>query len=307
MGDTSGTHIIIGWFGLQQKQCGKACGAIDGHLTRRAYRYHHEPGDSRVLNIYPGRNLHTPGSSVNPPRGTPKIDPAIQEGCESGSHILEVQNLVVEREERRLLDGVSFSIACGECLAVSGPSGAGKSLLLRCLNRLVEPTEGAITLCGVDITAIDPPALRRRVCLVGQRPVLFPGTVRENLEYPFSFAANRNLPGPDFEAILEAIGLMPSLLERNARTLSGGEQQRVAIARAVAISPDVLLLDEPTSALDPESETLVEATIIRLNRVEGMTIVLVTHDRDQAERIGNRLMIIAGGRVTGINGRAADG
>jgi putative ABC transport system ATP-binding protein len=231
---------------------------------------------------------------------TPQADPAIRERCESGQPLLEVRNLVKEIEGRRLLDRVSFSIDAGERLAVTGPSGAGKSLLLRCLNRLVEPTGGTITLCGIDITAIDPPALRRRVCLVSQRPVLFPGTVRENLEYPFSFAANRDLSKPDFEAIVEAVGLIPSLLEHGARTLSGGQQQRVAIARALAISPDVLLLDEPTSSLDPESEALVDATVMRLSKREGITIVLVTHDRSQAERIGDRIMRIEGGRVAGI-------
>ena len=217
----------------------------------------------------------------------------------TGIPALHIHSLSTIFDGQTVLDRVSFSVAKGECLTVVGPSGAGKSILLKSLNRLIEPSKGKIELFGTNITRIDPIDLRRRVCLVGQVPVLFDGTVRENLAYPFSFKRNQNLERPDLPTTLGSVGLSQSLLERDASKLSVGEQQRVAIARALCLSPEILLLDEPTAPLDHDSAEVVEETIMHLNHDMELTIVMVTHDTDQASRLGDETLRIVDGRVDG--------
>ena len=214
-----------------------------------------------------------------------------------GIPALRVRSLSKTFDGQKVLDNVSFSVEKGECLTVVGPSGAGKSVLLKSLNRLIEPSGGRVELFGTDITTIDPINLRCRVCLVGQVPVLFEGTVRQNLAYPFSFKKNHNLKRPDFPSILGSVGLSPPLLEKDASKLSVGQQQRVCIARALCLNPDILLLDEPTASLDQDSARVVERTIIQLNHGAELTIVMVTHDIDQANRLGDRTLRIVNGQV----------
>ncbi|MDV2480484.1 phosphate ABC transporter ATP-binding protein [Methanoculleus sp. Wushi-C6] len=209
---------------------------------------------------------------------------------------LRVTDLTKRFGERTVFESVTFSVAEGECLAVTGPSGSGKSVLLKCLNRLVEPSEGRIEVFCTDTAGCDPVEVRRRVCLVLQTTVLFEGTVAENLAYPFAFRANRDLPRPDFGELLASVGLPASILYRDGGTLSGGEAQRVAIARALALRPAILLLDEPTSALDRAAAEVVEETIRRLNR-EGQTILFVTHDMRQARTLAGRILVLADGRL----------
>jgi putative ABC transport system ATP-binding protein len=198
--------------------------------------------------------------------------------------------------ERTLFADVTFSVERGECLVITGQSGSGKSVLLKCINRLIEPTSGRIEVFGTDIMECDPVVVRRHVCLVLQTPVLFGGTVADDLAYPFNFRANRDLPRPDFGALLESVGLPRSYIDRDGQVLSGGEAQRVAIARALGLNPEILLLDEPTSALDRAAAEVVEETIRRLNR-NGQTILLATHDLQQAEAMAGRILRIRGGRI----------
>lgn len=219
---------------------------------------------------------------------------------------LRVLGLSKVFEGRQILQNLSFSVQEGECLAMVGPSGSGKSVLFKILNRLVEPSAGLIELFGTDISTIDPVALRRRVCLVGQLPTLFEGTVTQNLEYPFSFKNNLSLKKPDFSSLLELVGLAPSFLARDAQKLSGGEQQRVCIARALALNPDVLLLDEPTSALDQKSVNVVETAIYQINKLEGRTILMATHDLALAKRLGERTLNLVEGRIEGITNKESE-
>ncbi|TAJ43228.1 ABC transporter ATP-binding protein [Methanofollis fontis] len=219
-----------------------------------------------------------------------------------GRTLLRVEGLTKQAGDRTLFQDLSFSLDEGEVLCITGASGSGKSTLLRCLNGLIKADEGRIVLDGTDITGIDPPRLRRTVCLVGQQAVIFPGTVRDNLAHPFTFAINRDLPLPEWERMLMMVGLDPADLEKDAGVLSGGERQRLAIARALAISPTVLLLDEPTSALDEGSKRRVEETIRRLNREAGTTILIVTHDTAQAERLCRRRLHLEAGHGEVRNG-----
>src|SRR5437870_5511374 len=195
-----------------------------------------------------------------------------------------------------ILEGVSFSVERGRALTLVGPSGSGKSTLLRCLNRLVEPTAGTVRFDGRDVRALDPRELRRRVALVMQTPVLFEGTVRDNLRI-----RPADVPGDVSEdrlrTTLAEVGLEPDLLDRDAATLSGGEKQRVTMARALLRDPQALLLDEPTSALDPPNALLVVETVSRLRTTRGLSIVAVTDQPDLVRRLGGGLMYLVKGRV----------
>ena len=195
-----------------------------------------------------------------------------------------------------ILNDVSFGLERGSALTLVGPSGSGKSTLLRCLNRLVEPTAGTVTFDGRDIRSFDPRELRRRVALVMQTPVLFEGTVRDNLRVrpataPGDFSERR------LGHALAEVGLEPDRLEQDTTTLSGGEKQRVTIARALLHNPQALLLDEPTSALDPPNALLVVATISRLRMARGLSIVAVTHQPDLMRRLGGSLLYLVAGHV----------
>ncbi|PYN25754.1 MAG: choline transporter, partial [Candidatus Rokuibacteriota bacterium] len=170
--------------------------------------------------------------------------------------IFEVERLSLAYPERRgqrvapILKDVSFTVERGHALTLVGPSGSGKSSLLRCLNRLEEPTAGTVHFDGRDIRALDPRRLRRGAALVMQTPVVFEGTVRDNLRVRPA-DVDGDLSEARLGQALADVGLEGELLERDAVTLSGGEKQRVTIARALLGDPRALLLDEPTSALDP--------------------------------------------------------
>lgn len=177
---------------------------------------------------------------------------------------------------------------------IIGPSGSGKSTLLLLLNRLIDPSAGDIYLDGQNITSLDVIELRRRVGIVFQQPILFPGTVEMNVAYGPSLQG-----GPaDGESarLLDLVGLESSFLTRDAATLSGGEGQRAAIARALANHPQVLLLDEPTSALDARATEQIESLIWDLNGHLGLTVLWVTHDLEQARRIGHHTLLLAYGQ-----------
>jgi putative ABC transport system ATP-binding protein len=222
------------------------------------------------------------------------------------SYLLECRGVSRELpapEKALLLNNISFGVARAEVLAVLGPSGAGKSTLLRLLNRLDEPTSGTILLAGEDYRRLAPPTLRRRVGMIMQRAYLFPGTVAENVRFG-PLQQGRTMTGPEIDSLLEQVGLA-GYAERDSKTLSGGEAQRVAITRALANDPEVLLLDEPTSALDEVAKQGVETLLESVVRQRGLTCVWVTHDAAQAGRMADSVLLLEGGRMTGL-GPAAE-
>ena len=182
-----------------------------------------------------------------------------------------------------IVAGFSARIPATGLTAVVGPSGAGKTTLLRLLNRLDDPDGGEVLLDGRDVRSYDVIALRKRVQYVGQVPVTFPGTVAENVA-----AAS---PDADVAALLGRVGLDPALATRSADRLSVGEAQRMCLARALALEPECLLLDEPTSALDAGSRGGIEA-LVRSLADDGLTVVMVTHDRRQAEELADRMVTV---------------
>jgi len=215
-----------------------------------------------------------------------------------GTAILRAEHLGRRVGQVWIVNDVSLAVERGELMGVVGASGSGKSSFLRLLNRLDEPTSGTVFLESQDYREIPPRVLRQRVGMVTQRPFLFPGDVASNLRFG---PAQRGEPLSDAEIAeqLEHVGL-PGFAARNIANLSGGEQQRVSLARALANQPEVLLLDEPTSALDEHAKTGIEELIRKLLEEHRFTFVLVTHDRDQARRLCDRVAVIETGRLTQV-------
>lgn len=201
--------------------------------------------------------------------------------------------------DRTLLDRLSFEVGRGRISVIVGPSGGGKSSLVRLLNRLEDPQSGRILLNGVDIASLDPLLLRRRVGLVLQKPVMFAGSVLDNLQQSFRLRrdscseADANL----LQNTLHLCGLSAELLQQQARTLSIGQQQRVNLARTLIGGPEVLVLDEPTSALDRPTGDRLAVTLQEICRSRGMTLLMVTHDLRLAERIADHLGYLESGRI----------
>jgi putative ABC transport system ATP-binding protein len=216
----------------------------------------------------------------------------------SSSIVLETQNLSRAIVGKALVNNISVEVQQGEVLAVVGPSGAGKSSFLRLLNRLDEPTSGAVLLDGRNYNEIAPRELRRRVGMVMQMAYLFPGTVAANIAFGPQQRQETITP-QQIQALLDRVGL-PGYQDRDVSNLSGGEAQRVSLARTLANSPEVLLLDEPTSALDDASERGIEELVLGIIRERQMTCVIVTHDMPQAARIADRTMVLKSGKLTTI-------
>jgi putative ABC transport system ATP-binding protein len=203
---------------------------------------------------------------------------------------LEARGISLQRARCRVLSDVDAGFQSGLVTAIVGPSGAGKTSLLRCLNRLEEPLAGEVLLDGADIRSLDPTALRKRVGMIFQTPILFDGSVRSNLSYGLDLVDDGALEA------LDAVGLQGSFLDRDSTALSVGQGQRVCIARALVRGPEVLLMDEPTSALDKDATARIESLIRHL--AEGdLAVALVTHNLAQASRVADRAVLLVEGRV----------
>jgi putative ABC transport system ATP-binding protein len=201
----------------------------------------------------------------------------------------------------RALAGVNLRVARGEFVAVMGPSGCGKSTLLNIVGAIDRPTEGRVRVAEVDLLGLSDDDLsdfrRDRIGFVHQFYNLIPSlTAAENVELPLAF---KGVNGPDREVRVTELLSLVGLEDRASHTpslLSGGEQQRVAIARALANHPDLVLLDEPTGDLDVTSGDAILELLAELNRDEGVTLILVTHNPRVAEKT-NRTILMEDGRV----------
>ena len=213
----------------------------------------------------------------------------------SGAVVLRTEHLGRSVGDISVVAGISLDVYHGEMLGIVGASGSGKSSLLRLLNRLDEPTSGTVFLDGQDYRQFSPRELRRRVGMVTQRPFLFPGNVAGNIRFG-PLQRGEVVADEDIARLLERVGL-PGFGAREVANLSGGEQQRVSLARALANRPDILLLDEPTSALDEQAKMGVEQLICSLVKDTSLTCVMVTHDRDQARRMCDRVALLEAGRL----------
>ena len=196
------------------------------------------------------------------------------------------------------VERLDLHVPAGELVVIIGPSGCGKSTVLRLINRLIEPTSGRILLGEDDVTGVDPVALRRRMGYVIQNVGLFPHqSVLSNVgTVPRLLGWTKARTGARAAEVLELVGLDPARFAgRYPHELSGGQRQRVGVARALAADPVVLLMDEPFSAVDPVARAALQEEFRRLQADVRKTIVLVTHDLDEAVRLGNRIAVLSHG------------
>ncbi|MBM7808843.1 putative spermidine/putrescine transport system ATP-binding protein [Geodermatophilus bullaregiensis] len=195
-----------------------------------------------------------------------------------------------------VLDGVDLTVPAGGCVALLGPSGTGKSTVLRLVAGLDTPDAGRVTAGGRDLTGLAPE--RRGTAMVGQRPRLFPHlSVLDNVAFPLAVAGRRRRAArAEAAGHLDLVGL-GDLAGRRPATLSGGQEQRVALARALAAAPAVLLLDEPFSALDPGVRADMHRLLADLRSAVSPTVLLVTHDRQEAAAVADTVAVLLDGRI----------
>lgn len=213
---------------------------------------------------------------------------------------VKISDLYKSFGDNNVLCGIDLEIAEGEVVCVIGPSGSGKSTMLRCINRLEEPTKGSIVVDGIDITdrKTNINLARRNIGMVFQQFNLFPHmTVEENIIMaPVDLGLmKKDEAKKEAARLLERVGLLDKL-HAYPQSLSGGQQQRVAIARALAMKPDIMLFDEPTSALDPEMVGEVLSVMKELAQ-DGMTMVVVTHEMGFAREVADRVIFIDDGII----------
>ncbi|WP_031032355.1 ABC transporter ATP-binding protein [Streptomyces albus] len=198
------------------------------------------------------------------------------------------------------VEGLSFEVAEGELVTLVGPSGCGKTTTMKMVNRLIEPTEGRILVDGADIAGVEPVELRRRMGYVIQQTGLFPhrtvldntATVPHLLGWPKARRRERA------RELLDLVGLDPSVYgDRYPDQLSGGQRQRVGVARALAADPPVLLMDEPFGAVDPVVREHLQNEFLRLQSRLHKTVLFVTHDIEEAVRLGDRIAVYGEGRI----------
>jgi osmoprotectant transport system ATP-binding protein len=199
------------------------------------------------------------------------------------------------------VQALDLTIERGELVVLVGPSGCGKSTTLKMINRLIEPTTGTIEIGGEDVTRKDPVKLRRGIGYVIQQVGLFPHQriVNNVMTVPLLYGESRTTARERARELLELVGLDPATYgDRYPHQLSGGQRQRVGVARALAADPPVLLMDEPFGAVDPVVRVRLQDEFLRLQHDLGKTVVLVTHDIDEAVRMGDRVAVFAaGGRL----------
>ncbi|NYD43550.1 ABC transporter ATP-binding protein [Nocardioides panaciterrulae] len=196
---------------------------------------------------------------------------------------------------------LDLEVRRGELLCLVGPSGCGKSTTLKMINRLIEPTTGRIEIDGQDVTRQNPVELRRGIGYVIQQVGLFPHqkVLTNVMTVPLLYGESRSVARDRARELMEMVGLDPATYaDRYPHQLSGGEQQRVGVARALAADPPVLLMDEPFGAVDPVVRVRLQDEFLHLQQDLGKTVVLVTHDIDEAVRMGDRVAVFAtGGRL----------
>jgi osmoprotectant transport system ATP-binding protein len=201
-------------------------------------------------------------------------------------------------QARPAVDHLDMDIAAGEIVVLVGPSGCGKTTTMRLINRLIEPTSGRIILEGEDVTKVDPDKLRRRIGYVIQQVGLFPHqTISDNIAtVPRMLGWDEKRIRARVDELLAMVGLEPATYRgRYPKHLSGGQRQRAGVARALSADPPVMLMDEPFGAIDPITRDRLQNEFLRLQDTIRKTIIFVTHDIDEAIKMGDRIAILREG------------
>lgn len=221
------------------------------------------------------------------------------QSSEERATVLEFRNVVKRYGKSEAVRGVNLKMYEGELVTLLGPSGSGKTTLLKLVAGFIEITEGQLLLRGQDISTLSP--ADREIGMVFQNYALFPHlTVEENIAYPLKIRKwAKDARADRVKEMLQLVGL-PSLAERLPRELSGGQQQRVALARALSFGPSLLLMDEPLGALDRELRERMMVELRRIQEEVGVTTLYVTHDREEALTLADRIGIMRDGLLQGI-------
>src|SRR5215213_1288983 len=233
-------------------------------------------------------NLRLRGGSVTEEATTDDQQPA--------ETMIRLENLskVFPAQDEPAVDDLSMDIYEGEIVVLVGPSGCGKTTTMKMINRLIEPSSGKIFLQGEDVTEVNSDNLRRRIGYVIQQIGLFPHmTIADNIAtVPKMLGWDKERTSGRIDELLETVGIDRSYRDRYPKELSGGQRQRIGVARAMAADPPVLLMDEPFGAIDPITRDRLQDEFLRLQREIKKTIVFVTHDIDEAVKMGDRIAIL---------------
>lgn len=223
----------------------------------------------------------------------------------NGEHMIRFEHVSKRYADgTTAVDDLSFEVAEGELVTLVGPSGCGKTTTMKMVNRLIEPTSGRVHLGGEDISTVDPVELRRRIGYVIQQVGLFPHkSVMDNTAtVPRLLGRPRGKARERAAELLDLVGLDPSVYgDRYPDQLSGGQRQRVGVARALAADPPVLLMDEPFGAVDPVVREHLQTEFLRLQSTLRKTVLFVTHDIEEAVRLGDRIAVYGAGRLEQID------
>ena len=223
-------------------------------------------------------------------------DRATGENTQTAETMIRLEDLskVFPAQDEAAVDDLSMEIYEGEIVVLVGPSGCGKTTTMKMINRIIEPTSGRIFLQGEDVTKVNPDNLRRRIGYVIQQIGLFPHmTIADNIAtVPRMLGWEKKRTSDRIDELLETVGIDLSYRDRYPKELSGGQRQRIGVARAMAADPPVLLMDEPFGAIDPITRDRLQDEFLRLQQEIRKTIVFVTHDIDEAIKMGDRIAIL---------------
>lgn len=211
-------------------------------------------------------------------------------------YAIELENVSYSDGPLKIIKNVSGSFRKGKITSLVGPSGAGKTTLFRLCNGLISPTHGTISIYSKNVQEYEPTKLRRNVGLALQNATMLQGTVYKNLQLPRTLAGEM-LTEDEAADLLTKVSLDKDLLKRDVGDLSGGQRQKVSIARTLVNQPEILLLDEITSSLDRVSTNDIENLIEKINKENGVTIIWITHNLNQATQIGDDTWVMMNGEL----------
>lgn len=215
-------------------------------------------------------------------------------------NVIEYRNVSMAYGDKEIIHDLSLAVEQGEFVTIIGSSGCGKTTLLKMVNGLVVPTGGDVFVEGKSTRELNLTELRRNIGYAIQGSVLFPHmTVYQNIAYVPSLLNKRdkNRTQRAVSKWMDIVGLEEALLERYPAELSGGQQQRVGIARALAASPEILLMDEPFGAVDEITRASLQEEISRIHKETGITILFVTHDINEAMKLGTKILVMDKGQI----------
>lgn len=219
------------------------------------------------------------------------------DGHNSSSEIIRLSKVVKSYSGASVLHELDFSVGKGEFITLIGRSGSGKTTLLKLINGLIDPDGGTILVFGEDIATVDHIRLRRRIGYVIQGIGLFPHlNVKNNIVFiPKILKYDKDRQEAIALKLIQLVGMDRDTLSRYPSELSGGQQQRIGVARALAASPEILLMDEPFGSLDAITRAMLQDELLRIHAELGITIIFITHDIQEAEKLGTRVVVLENG------------